>query len=113
MGGKDVTQGVGGAPVGAAVEPAEAGVRDTDRSRNVFVVYGRDEQARQAVFGLLRRLDLRPLEWEPLVHATGGGAPFLGQGVAGAPALAQASRVGLAPGDVGMVPPALRGGRGG
>jgi predicted nucleotide-binding protein len=83
--------------------------RDEDRSRNVFVVYGRDEQARQAVFGLLRQLDLRPLEWEPLVRGgKAGGTPFLGQVVADAPSRAQAAVVVLTPDDTVMLHPELR-----
>jgi predicted nucleotide-binding protein len=87
----------------------DAGLFPADRTRNVFVVYGRDEQARQAVFGLLRRLDLRPLEWEPLVRAGKAGAPFLGQVVADAPAQAQAAVVVLTPDDTVMLHPDLRG----
>jgi predicted nucleotide-binding protein len=87
----------------------EAGEFLTERSRNVFVVYGRDEQARQAMFGLLRRLDLRPLEWEPLVRGgKQGAAPFLGQVIAEAPSQAQAAVVVLTPDDVVMLHPQLR-----
>lgn len=101
----------GGVPreVPREVSREEGGAFSADRSRNVFVVYGRDEQARQAVFGLLRRLDLRPLEWEPLVREGGqGAAPFLGQVVADAPSQAQAAVVVLTPDDVVMLHPQLR-----
>ncbi|MFD1051287.1 hypothetical protein ACFQ1S_39980, partial [Kibdelosporangium lantanae] len=64
------------------------GTNGERRTRNVFVIHGRDEKVRQAVFGLLRKVDLQPLEWEPLVHATNIGTPFLGQVVDGAPELA-------------------------
>jgi predicted nucleotide-binding protein len=80
-------------------------------SRNVFVVHGRDEQVRQQVFGLLRRLDLRPLEWEALVRATGEASPFLGRVVADAPSLARAAVVLLTPDDVVMLHPRLRSAR--
>lgn len=53
--------------------PAPAG------SRDVFVVYGRDREARDAVFTFLRALDLRPLEWEPLVARSGSAAPYIGE----------------------------------
>jgi predicted nucleotide-binding protein len=96
---------------GDATSPVEAAEFPADRSRNVFVVYGRDEQARQAVFGLLRRLDLRPLEWEPIVRAGGAGTPFLGQVVADAPARAQAAVVILTPDDIVMLHPELRSAR--
>ncbi|MFH9083761.1 TIR domain-containing protein [Streptomyces sp. NPDC017673] len=80
-----------------------------DRRRNVFVVHGRDEEARLRMFDLLRLLDLRPLEWEDLVNATGKTAPFLGEVVAGAPELAQAALVLLTPDDVVQLHPDLRG----
>jgi predicted nucleotide-binding protein len=83
----------------------------TDRSRNVFVVYGRDAQARDAIFGLLRRLDLRPLEWEPLVRAAGGGSPYLGQVLAEATSQAQAAVVVLSPDDMVLLHPELRSAR--
>jgi len=79
-----------------------------DRARNVFVVYGRDRQARDAVFGLLHALDLRPLEWEKLVHASAEGSPFLGKVVADAPSLAQAAVVILTPDDEVRLHPELR-----
>ncbi|MGA5038849.1 TIR domain-containing protein [Streptomyces capoamus] len=80
-----------------------------DRRRNVFVVHGRDEEVRLRMFDLLRLLDLRPLEWEYLVEATGKTAPFLGEVVAGAPALAQAALVLLTPDDVVRLHPDLHG----
>ncbi|MFJ5308409.1 TIR domain-containing protein [Streptomyces sp. NPDC088350] len=82
-----------------------------DRARSVFVVHGRDEEVRRAMFGLLRRLDLRPLEWEELVRATGKTAPFLGEVVMNAPAQAQAALVLLTPDDVAKLHPHLLGNR--
>src|SRR4051794_14547768 len=55
---------------------------DGDRSRRVFVIHGRDEDARRAVFEFLRALELVPMEWEHLVRATGTGTPSLAQVVA-------------------------------
>jgi len=92
-------------------EEAGGVARDAGRSRNVFVVYGRDEQARQAVFGLLRELDLLPLEWEPLVRGGKDASPFLGQVVADAPSRAQAAVVVLTPDDIVMLHPELRNAR--
>src|SRR5712691_1170067 len=54
---------------------------EQDRKRNVFVVYGRDEAARKAIFEYLRALDLRPLQWESLVQETGRAAPSLSEAV--------------------------------
>jgi predicted nucleotide-binding protein len=107
---QDEPRGRAALPDGADdISREEAGEFLTERSRNVFVVYGRDEQARQAMFGLLRRLDLRPLEWEPLVRGgKQGAAPFLGQVIAEAPSQAQAAVVVLTPDDVVMLHPQLR-----
>jgi predicted nucleotide-binding protein len=91
-----------------APERQTAAELEADRSRNVFVVHGRDSQVREAAFGLLRQLDLRPLEWEALVHSTRDGSPFLGRVIADAPGLAQAAVVLLSPDDVVMLHPALR-----
>ncbi|MGX9890326.1 TIR domain-containing protein [Streptomyces sp. NPDC002276] len=95
----------------ASGQPAAQAPAVHDRSRSVFVVHGRDEEVRQAMFGLLRRLDLRPLEWEELVRATGKTAPFLGEVVMNAPAQAQAALVLLTPDDVAKLHPHLLGNR--
>ncbi|MFE5723792.1 CATRA conflict system CASPASE/TPR repeat-associated protein [Streptomyces erythrochromogenes] len=71
-----------------------------DASRNVFVVYGRDEPVRCAVFDFLRALGLNPLEWEELVALTGKATPTLGEAVARALPLAGAVVVLLTPDDV-------------
>ncbi|MEU6198124.1 nucleotide-binding protein [Streptomyces sp. NPDC047061] len=84
---------------------------DYGRSRSVFVVHGRDEEVRTAMFGLLRRLDLRPLEWERLVRNTGGTAPFLGEVIEKALSQAQAALVLLTPDDVAKLHPHLLGDR--
>jgi predicted nucleotide-binding protein len=78
-----------------------------DHTRNVFVVHGRDEQVRLAMFDLLRRLGLYPLEWEDLVAATGKASPFLGEVVLGAPPQAQAAMVLLTPDDLVRLHPSL------
>jgi hypothetical protein len=90
-------------PAGRA--PADGATPDT--SRNVFVVHGRDEQARVQMFEFLRALDLRPLEWESLVAGTGGASPFLGNVVAGALTRAQTALVLLTPDDVVRLHPEL------
>ncbi|GAA3214458.1 nucleotide-binding protein [Streptomyces sp. XM83C] len=99
----------GQATPGGAAEPSAPGTPSADVRRNVFVVHGRDEEVRLKMFDLLRLLDLRPLEWEDLVRATGKTAPFLGEVVAKAPELAQAAMVLLTPDDVVQLHPALRG----
>ena len=41
-------------------------------TRNIFVVHGRNEAARDALFAFLRAIGLHPLEWSEAVQATGG-----------------------------------------
>jgi len=82
--------------------------RSPSRERAVLVVHGRDEQAKDAVFGLLRRLDLHPLEWEDAVSATTASAPFLGEVVTAAVSIAQVAIVLLTPDDIVMTHPTLR-----
>ena len=90
-------------------ERAAQAQADYGRRRSVFVVHGRDEEVRAAMFGLLRRLDLRPLEWERLVRSTGGTAPFLGEVIEKALSQAQAALVLLTPDDVAKLHPHLLG----
>ena len=71
-----------------------------DVTRRVFVIYGRDSPLTSRFFDLLWSVDLRPLEWETLVKATSSTAPYLGQVVARAPHLAQATLVLLTPDDI-------------
>ena len=44
----------------------------------VFVVHGRNEEARKALFEFLRSVGLHPLEWSALVSAVGRGTPYIG-----------------------------------
>jgi len=49
------------------------------KSSDVFVVYGRNELAKEAVFAFLRGVGLNPLEWEEVVtRKRHGGAPYIG-----------------------------------
>lgn len=98
-----------GAPPAMESAAAEAGTptASPDKSRNVFVVHGRDDQVTEAMRGLLRALDLVPLEWEQLVAATGHAVPFLGDVVHQAPEEAQAALVLLTPDDIVTLHPDL------
>ncbi|GAB1817737.1 CATRA conflict system CASPASE/TPR repeat-associated protein [Herbidospora sp. RD11066] len=77
--------------------------------RNVFVVYGRDEDARKALFAFLRAIGLNPLEWEDLVAMTGEASPTLGQVVRTCLPMARAVVVLLTPEDVVRLHPELHG----
>lgn len=43
--------------------------------RNIFVIYGRNLQAKEDLFDLLRAVDLKPFEWSTVVELTGEGCP--------------------------------------
>ncbi len=49
-----------------------------DARRRVFVVHGRDEKARKAVFAFLRSISLEPIEWSEAITYTETGAPYIG-----------------------------------
>ena len=46
--------------------------------REVFVVHGRNNGARDALFQFLRSIDLHPLEWTEAIASTGKGSPYIG-----------------------------------
>jgi predicted nucleotide-binding protein len=84
---------------------------DVPLTRRVFVVHGRDDEARSAVFGLLRALGLQPWEWGQMVADLGQTAPFNGQVVAHGLLKAQATVVLLTPDDVAYLHPDLHHGQ--
>lgn len=48
------------------------------RGNTVFVVHGRNERARRALFEFLRALSLKPIEWTQAIKKTGQGSPYVG-----------------------------------
>jgi predicted nucleotide-binding protein len=79
----------------------------TPSDRDVFVIHGQDEAARQAIFALLRSLNLQPLEWETLVGRTGRATPYLGDVITLAASTTRAALVILTPDDVVRLHPQL------
>ncbi len=75
------------------------GVASPD-SRTVFVVHGRNLDARDAVNAFLRSLALKPLEWSQAVRLTGTGAPYIGEVLDRAFEAAQAVVVLLTPDEI-------------
>jgi predicted nucleotide-binding protein len=45
----------------------------------VFVVHGRNEKIRKALFGLLRSVGVQPIEWNKAIEFTKKGAPYVGE----------------------------------
>jgi predicted nucleotide-binding protein len=52
--------------------------QEPNKSR-VFVVHGRNEKMRRALFDFLRAIDLKPIEWGEAVALTGKPAPYIGE----------------------------------
>jgi predicted nucleotide-binding protein len=77
----------------------------------VFVVYGRNELARAAIFEFLAELGLEPLSWDKLLATTGDAAPYVGQVLDAGFAIAQAVLVLLTPDDEARLRPAFVGDR--
>jgi len=48
-------------------------------AKTVFVVHGRNEKARDAMFAFLRSLGLSPIEWNEAIRATGRPNPYVGE----------------------------------
>lgn len=112
-GNTQTTSNIGGAPQPReSTQPEKAGPEiSSDPSRNVFVIHGRDEEARREVFTFLRALGLNPLEWEKLLQARGDAAPYLGQAIRTGLEAAAAVVVLMTPDDVTRLHPDLHGPR--
>jgi len=51
----------------------------TPNKSRVFVIHGRNEAMRRALFDFLRAIDLKPIEWSEAVALTGTPSPFVGE----------------------------------
>ena len=83
--------------------------RPPTAAREVFVVHGRNEQARTAMFDFLRVIGLHPLEWAEAVQATGRPGPYIGEVLKAAFSRAHAVVVLLTPDDEARLHGSLRG----
>ncbi|MBF6087191.1 TIR domain-containing protein [Nocardia cyriacigeorgica] len=81
-------------------ELVKAGAASDADPRTVFVIYGRNRDARQEVFTFLRTIGLRPLEWDQAVELTGQGSPYVGDVLTAGLKAAQAIIVLQTPDDV-------------
>jgi len=80
-------------------------------ARKVFVVHGRDEGVRDALFSFIRSLGLEPIEFTEAIQMTGSAAPYIGQALQVAFAKAQAVVVLLTGDDEARLRPEFNGGR--
>ncbi|GIJ48313.1 hypothetical protein Val02_51990 [Virgisporangium aliadipatigenens] len=92
-----------------AHDPHPQKERPVPNPREVFVIHGRDDQARRAVWSLLQAIDLRPRDWEEAVGRTDNLSPFLGDVVAKAFEDIQAAVAILTPDDAVHLHPELHG----
>ena len=76
--------------------------------RNVFVIYGRDTEATEAMWTFLEALGLHPLSWDEMVRSTGIATPYTGEVVARAFEQVQAVVVLLTPDDEARLHESLR-----
>jgi len=75
--------------------------------RRVFVIHGRNEPARRALFDFLRSIGLDPIEWSQAIRMTGKASPYIGEVLDAAFGAAQAVVVLETPDDVAYLHPSL------
>jgi hypothetical protein len=75
--------------------------------RRVFVIHGRNEPARAALFAFLRSIGLDPIEWSQAIQMTGKGSPYIGEVLDAAFGAAQAVVVLETPDDIAYLHPSL------
>jgi predicted nucleotide-binding protein len=67
-----------GEAVPEPIEAEEPADKEAD-PKAVMVVHGRNSEARKAMFAFIKRLGLKPLEWNDLIAGTGKAAPYVGE----------------------------------
>jgi hypothetical protein len=75
--------------------------------RKVFVIHGRNEPSRKAIFTFLRSIGLDPIEWSDAIRMTGHGSPYIGEVLDAAFGAAQAVVVLETPDDIAYLHPSL------
>lgn len=73
----------------------------------VFVVHGRDQNARTAMFTFLRAVGVKPIEWTSAIAMSGKAAPYIGEILDAAFARARAVVVLMTPDDLAQLRPDL------
>ena len=76
-----------------------------ETASRVFVIHGRNESARVAMFTLLRSVGLRPIEWSQAVASTGQASPYIGEVLDSAFRSAQAVVVLMTPDEMACLRP--------
>lgn len=73
--------------------------RKPKKGDSVFVVHGRDDRLRKAMFSFLRAIDLKPIEWRRALEFAGKPSPYIGEVLAAAFRKATAVVILLTPDD--------------
>ena len=68
--------------------------------RKVFVIHGRNEEAKTGVFTFLWSIGLQPIEWSHAIELTGEGSPYVGDVLKTAFRTARALVVLMTPDDI-------------
>lgn len=71
----------------------------TQDTQTVFVIHGRNLQARDSLFRFLRSIGLEPLEWSEAIEATQKTSPFIGEVLNAAFSIASAIVILMTPDD--------------
>ena len=79
----------------------------TPNTRDMFVIHGRNEPARAALFTFLRSIGLKPIEWSQAIGMTGTASPYIGEVFDAAFSAAQAIVVLETPDDIAYLHPSL------
>jgi hypothetical protein len=79
----------------------------TPDPRQVFVIHGRNEPARAALFTFLRSIGLKPIEWSQAIGMTQKASPYIGEVLDAAFDAAQAIVVLETPDDIAYLHPSL------
>jgi predicted nucleotide-binding protein len=105
----DVTdQFIQGPPgTGTLTQDATLAPSDTTDPRSVFLIQGRWHDAVEAMREFLGALDLKVIEWEQAVQATGKASPYIGEVLDAGFAMAHAAVVLMTPDDVACLHPQL------
>ena len=99
-------------PPGFELDEGDADMQQSRPSmdaREVFVVHGRNQAARSAMFQFLRSIGLHPLEWSEAVNYTGKPTPYIGEILDAAFSRAHAVVVLLTPDDEARLREPFRG----
>jgi predicted nucleotide-binding protein len=90
-------------PGGSKSNTKKSVVKRSTVANSVFVVHGRDSQARDAVFDFLRAVGIKPIEWTSAIAMSRKPAPYVGEILEAAFSKARAIVVLITPDDLAQL----------